>query len=197
MPYDCRQTVAPTAGPVSLVRAKSHLRVTGTDEDPLIADLLAAAVRSAQRECGLQFITATYVLTLDDFPRGFDEVDGHSVIRLPVGPVVAVSSITYKDTAAANQTVSSSDYSVGLKTGRIRPINYWPSTYADGLENVTVTFTAGFGAAADVPMDAVRAVLMILADAYENRGDEGAPAERPIPAAALRLLNNLRNGDQW
>jgi uncharacterized phiE125 gp8 family phage protein len=199
VPFDCRRTVEPTAGPVPLVTAKSHLRVSGTDEDPLIAAMLAGAVRQAERESGLQFLTATYALTLDDFPRACAE-DGAGVIRLPVGPALSVSSIAYRDADNAPQTLSPADYAVGLKTGRIRPVSFWPSTYPYGLENVTVTYTAGFGAAAaSVPADAVQAVLLILADRYENRGDEVSSfhAERPIPAGALRLLTNLRDGEQW
>lgn len=197
MPFALVQTVAPTVGPIELARAKEHLRVVGNDEDALIADMLAGAILAAQRECGRVLAgSATYALYLDDFPRKADE-DGVGVIRLPIGPVLSLTSIVYRDDAGNTQTLAGSNYAVGLQTGRILPVNCWPATDPEALENVTVTFLAGYAQSSLVPKDAIAAVLLILADRYENRGDEGGQADRPIPLAALRLLNNLRDGNHW
>jgi len=191
MPFALVQTVAPTDRPLTLDRAKSHLRVSWNDDDAYIADLLDGAIVAAQRECGLQFIDATYRLILDGFPSD-DE------IRLPIGPVDSVSSITYTDTNGAQQTVDSADYYVGAHTGRIWSAAGWPVADVNRPECVVVEFVVGFGnVASSVPKDAVSAILLILADRFQNRGDEGGPNDRPIPPAALRLLNNLRNGEQW
>jgi uncharacterized phiE125 gp8 family phage protein len=197
VPFDCRQTVAPTADPVTLQTAKSHLRVTYAADDDYISTLLAGAVQHAQRESGRQFCTATFALTLDDFPSYCD--GGDSTIRLPVGPVAGVDSVVYRDADGVTQTLATSDYSVGVKTGRLIPATYWPATDPAALENVTVTFSAGYGGRADVPADAVAAILLLLADRWENRGDNVANflADRPIPAGALRLLRNLGDGHQW
>jgi uncharacterized phiE125 gp8 family phage protein len=202
MPFAIVQTVAPSAEPVSLARAKSHLRVTWSTDDDYIADLLTGAIEAAQRECGQQFVTATFKLILDDFPRsGADECSGAgrraSALRIPLSPIVAVDSILYADSAGNSQTLDASTYAVGRFTGRVSPVTFWPITNPRGLENVSITFRAGYGAASDVPKDAFAAVLLILADRYENRGDAGGKDERAIPAAALRLLNNLRGGEQW
>jgi hypothetical protein len=215
VPFAVVEVVAPAEQPVSLARAKDHLRVSGTDEDAIIVDMIAGAARSAQRECGLQLVTATLKLVLDDFPRfwlnglsafpgcwtddGYWAIRERGIIRLPVGPVQSVTSIQYTDTAGVVQTMSAADYSVGAATGRVMPKTGWPVTSANTLENVSVTYLAGFGAASAVPMDAVAAILLILADRYQNRGDELSAfhADREIPAGARRLLRNLSNGDQW
>lgn len=195
MPFAVVTTSAAATGPVSLARAKAHLRVSGTDEDALIADYLAGAVKTAEREAGRQFVTASLKLVLDDFPReGCDEGD---TVRLPVGPVQSVTSIVYTDTAGVSQTLLTTDYYVGANTGRIRPATYWPSTRDGSPENVSITYVAGYGAASACPAEAVAAVLLILADRYEHRGDEGGEAERPIPLAALRLLRGMHDGEQW
>jgi uncharacterized phiE125 gp8 family phage protein len=199
MTFAVVETVAPTEGPVSLARAKEQLRVAGTDEDALIAAMLAGAVKQAQRECGLQLVTATLTLVLDDFPRRTDGADPAgslstlggvryvgNVLHLPVGPVQSVASITYRDTAGQTQTLDPATYDVGKYTARVRPINFWPITYPYGLENVSVTYVAGYGNAAAVPADAVSAILLIVADRYQHRGDDTALVhdDRPIPAAA-------------
>lgn len=199
MPFDCRQTVAPDVEPVSLAIAKSHLRVTWGNDDDYVRELLAGARDAAERESGRQFVTATWVLTLDDFPR-CGEADGwSSEIRLPVGPAVAVDSIVYRDADGATQTLDADDYAVGAKTGRVSPVASWPTTDADQLENVTVTYRAGYGGAAQVPPAARAAILLILADRWGNRGDNvsNSLADREIPAAARRLLRNLGDGHQW
>lgn len=195
MPFGVSQTVAPASDAVTFDIAKKHLRVTWSDDDDLIRAFLAGAIQSAQRESGRQLVTATLRLTLDDFPRDSAE-DGCGVIRLPVGPVVAVDSVEYQDAAGAWQTVAASDYSVGLATGRILPLAGWPTVYA-GLEAVRVTYRAGYGTTADVPAEATQAVLLILADRYTHRGDGVGAADRPIPAGALRLLRGLSDGAQW
>jgi uncharacterized phiE125 gp8 family phage protein len=102
VPFGNTQIVPPAAEPVDLSIAKSHLRVSGCDEDAYIAALVSGARQAAERECGLQFVTATYRLTLDDFPRDWQDTGlsfGANVTRapfgtvhLPVGPVASVVS---------------------------------------------------------------------------------------------------------
>jgi uncharacterized phiE125 gp8 family phage protein len=203
VPFACVQTVAPATEPVSVDVAKSHLRVTWASDDAYIAAMLAGARAAAEREAGIQLVTATFALTLDDFPRACGVPDGPrragSSVRLPVGPVVAVDSVAYRDFGGTVQTLAPTSYDVGVRTGRLVPIVFWPIVYPYGLENVTVTFRAGYGGAAQVPADAVAAILLILADRYQNRGDNVTNflADRAIPAAALRLLRNLGDGRQW
>jgi uncharacterized phiE125 gp8 family phage protein len=194
MPIAVVRTVAPAFDPVSLERAKSHLRVSGNDDDDEIALKLAGAVSAAQRECERQFARATFRLLLDDFPRGRGEADGSQpgTIRLPLGPVGAVESVAYTDADGAPQTVSTVAYHVGTATGRVVPLfgGAWPATNR-APENVSITFTAGWATAGEVPADAVSAVLLILGDRWENRGDGLDGADRDIPPAAKRLLRNL------
>jgi hypothetical protein len=70
-------------------------------------------------------------------------------------------------------------------------VDVWPVTQAGRPEAVEVDFEAGYATVAAIPAEAIQAVLLIVADRYEHRGDEEG---REIPPAAHRLLNLLRWG---
>lgn len=199
MPYSINRTVPPAADVVSLDTVKAHLRITHDAEDDYLESfVIAPAIRIAERECGLSFVSSTFRLVLDAFPRQSNGFDYAGNIDLPVGPVSAVSSIQYRDTAEVWQTIDSDEYWSATSTGRVVPVVSWPSTSA-GPEAVRITFVAGWATAADVPADAVSAVLLICADLYANRGDgkstTGDAPGTPINPAAKRLLSNLANAE--
>lgn len=188
--FACVRTAETALELITLAQAKEHLRIIGTAEDDIIGRMLAAAIEDAQRCCGLQFCDAQYTLYLDDFPCDPGE------IRFPVWPVLSVTSVSYRNSSNEAATVSSGDYQVGARTARMVPVDTWPDTYGS-LENVVIVFRAGWSTAAAVPRDIVAAVLLILGDRYENRGDGGSEAGRTqgalaIPLAARRILDGHR-----
>jgi uncharacterized phiE125 gp8 family phage protein len=195
MAISLKRTTSPSSYPVTLARVKEHLRVTWSSEDDLITAYLAAAVNQAQAESNLQFIDATYKLYLDNFPVNLlSEIPAEDrfAIRIPVGPVTAITSVEYIDANGDTQTVSASNYYVGLNTGRIVPAVAWPIVYIPRPESVIVTLQAGWANAAAVPSEIVSAILLMVADKYANRGD-GQSQARGLPPAALALLRNVRN----
>lgn len=158
----------PTAEPVTVAEAKSHLRVDASAEDELIRGLIAGARLWVEGTCGLSLITQTHDLTLDGFP---DEV-----IQLPRGPVQSVSSITYIDTAGDTQTWSSSNYIVDTKStpNRITPAYgvAYPSTQTR-INTVTVRYVAGYGAkGSDVPEPIRQAIKLLVGQMYAHREPE-------------------------
>src|SRR6185369_1494353 len=166
MAYGLSQTVAPTAEPVSRAEAKAHVRQDSTADDDQLDGLIKAARHYCERWTGRAFVTSTWALTLDCLPCGGD------ALRLPKSPAIAVSSITYTDTAGATQTLSSTLYQVDVTTepARIIPAygQVWPTTRSQ-LGAVTVTFTAGYGAASAVPQPIKQAMLLLIGSWYENR----------------------------
>lgn len=167
MRYGLSQSAAPAAEPITLAEARLHMRIQTdyTAEDSLIEDALIPAARQyCETVTGRQFITATWVMKMDEFPL---------VIWLPRPPAITVTSITYLDTAGDSQTVTAANYTLdtyALK-GRITEAygEVWPSTQSVA-NAVTVTYTAGYGAAATaVPETLKAAVLMVVADLYEHR----------------------------
>ncbi|HZY68736.1 MAG TPA: head-tail connector protein [Devosia sp.] len=129
----------PGEEPVSLGAAKAFARVDGSDEDALIEALIAAARLHVEALAGVALVTQTWRLAVP-FAAG-------RLVPLPVGPVQALIE-------APEGAVLQGD-SVLLAE---------PVTGA-----LTVDYTAGYGAAADVPADLRQAVLTLVAYWYEHR----------------------------
>lgn len=190
MPLSVRVVTAPTELPVSLDEAKQHLRVEHTADDALLTRMIRAAAADAGLECGRGLGVARYALTLDSFP-GLATLPA---VVLPVRPVLAspAVAVTYYDEDGAQVAMDAADFWVGYNTGRLFPAaGAWPATQCGRPEAVEVQFSAGSAAAA-VPHQAWQAVLLILADRYEHRGD--GEDRRLIPEAARRLLFQLHDG---
>lgn len=159
------QTIEPFEEPVTTADLKTHLRIEHTNDDDYIAALGKAGREFAENFTERQFVTATYVYTLDNFPAG-------RLIVLPRPPLASVTSVKYYDTAEVLQTYANTCYNVHIDTepGFIE-LDYdqtWPSTY-DRADAVQVTFTAGYGAAGNVPDGLKAAIHLIVANWYENR----------------------------
>ncbi len=189
---------APTAYPVSLAEIKTHLRldVAETSFDSMLAEYLDAATRFVQEHTGTQLVTATYKLYLDSFYCG-PEVDHEGTIRLPMPPLATVSGITYYDSDDASQTLSSSYYVVDAKSlpGRIvLATGYsWPVTYSRP-NAVTITYTAGYGAAAAVPETCKQAIRFLAATWFNNAETISDKLMTRVPFALESLLQMESSG---
>ena len=176
----------PVAEPISVVEAKSHLRVTDGADDALIATLITSSRQSIEGRFGsLQraLMTQTWDWFLDGFP-----VDGIA-LEVPLPPLQSVTSITYTDDAGAPQTWASAKYLVNTKslTGLITPAydESYPSTRAV-MNAVTVRFVAGFGAGVDVPSPIKQAMLLQIGHLYEQR-------EAHVIGVSVEILPTVKN----
>jgi uncharacterized phiE125 gp8 family phage protein len=185
------RTVAPTADLISLNDAKLHLRVDHSDDDTLISGLIAAAVAHLDGYSGVlgrALLTQTWKIEAN----AFDDP-----MRMPVGNLLAVTSVKYYDASNAQQTLATSVY--GTFTDTLGPFvalksnQSWPAIYTR-RDAVEVIWTAGYGAtAATVPVAIRHAALLIIGHWYENRstisiGDSVAE----MPMAATSLLEPYR-----
>lgn len=158
------QTSAPSVEPISTTEAKSHLRVDTSDDDTLIASYIKSARHYIENYINRQIIQATWVLKR----RGFvDE------LYLPRGPLSSVSSIQYVDADGATQTLAGTVYTVDADSNPGRIVlaygKSWP-TVRDQINNVTITFVAGYGTATtDVPEPLRQAMRLLVAHFYETR----------------------------
>lgn len=155
---------APSVEPVSLDDAKLYLRIDGTDEDAVIGDLIKAARTVVEQKGRLALITQTWDYTLDAWP---------DVIRIPIGPVQSVVSVTYVDSNGTTQTLDPAEYQVdnSQNPARITPAygRVWPVARVQP-NSIAVRFVAGFGdTTADIPRDLRQALLLLLGHFYENR----------------------------
>lgn len=160
-------TSGPSTEPVTATEAKLHCKVDNTADDALFTILIQAAREYVEQYCNIALVTETITEYFDAFPAG-------DVLTLSVSPLQTVTSITYVDSAGATQTLSSGLYNVDTAHQPARVFldegQTWPETY--GQRNcITVVYTAGFGAAAAVPAKLKLALLMSIAERYNNRQD--------------------------
>lgn len=178
---------APDVYPVTRAEAKAHLRVDTGADDTYIDALIDAATAWCETYTERRFVTQTWDLKLDGFWDHY--------LYVPYPPLASVSSISYVDTDGATQTLSSSVYTVDTDSepGRIYLAwnQTWPSTRSV-THAVTVRFVCGYGLAASVPARAKQAILIAVADMYENREEilTGTTFNR-LPVLS-RLLDSLR-----
>lgn len=179
--YGLTQTVAPTIEPVTwqecIGSATTWTREPSPEDASNVTMLITAAREKVEDYTGRQLITATWLLTLDEFPETFwlpSQAPWFSrrTIWLPSkAPWIAINSITYVDGAGVTQTMSASDYRFDLNTGRIEAAygQVWPIIrYVASAVNVT--FTSGYGTtAASVPAKFRLAIKAIVLDWLENR----------------------------
>jgi len=190
MPLTLVQTVAPTEEVVGLMELKAHLRISITDDDQLLVGYIQAARTLLELEMRRQFLTATYTLSLDEFPSE-NVSSGFSpgrFIRLPRPPLQSVSSITYFDSDNVSRTLATTVYGVDTKSepGRIylKSGQSWPSTY-DVPNAVTITYLAGWTSALLLPSAIRQAVFLLIGHFYENR--EATTTEKILRGIPLGL----------
>jgi uncharacterized phiE125 gp8 family phage protein len=183
--------VPPDSDPLSLAEAKAHLRVTGNDEDGLIAGYILAAREFVENSTHRRLVTQTLDYTIDDgwpcvIARGYYR----SRIELPVQPVASVTSITYVDADGASQTLAVDQYVVRTDG----PVPFiepaygatWPGVRCQSAA-ITVRFIAG-SAVAEVPNPLLQAIRLLVAHADANReaiASSGTFTEVPLGVEAF------------
>lgn len=153
----------PASEPVTLAEAKLHCKVDGSDDDTLITALIISAREQAQHRLGRALITQTLEQVLAAFPDG---------IKLPLPPAKTIVSVKYIDSAGILQTLDPAAYELDKDSspGWLVPAYglAWPSARA--VPNaVRVRYTAGYGAAADVPASIKSWMLLAIGTLYSQR----------------------------
>ena len=186
------RTVAPSGALFTTAEAKAHLRVDYSDEDTYIDALVTAAMQHLDGytgRLGRALITQTWAQEFSSFD---------DKLRLAVGDLQAVSSVTYYDANNALQTLAASVY-VGATDSlgpfvSLKPGQSWPSTYTR-QDAVKITWTAGYGVVAAVPQAIKQAALLLIGQWYAAReaaGDAANATELPFAVEAL-LAPYIRN----
>jgi uncharacterized phiE125 gp8 family phage protein len=179
-------TSAPSAEPVTLAEAKDWLRVDGDADDALIEGLISVARSLAERFFDRSLVTQAWTAYYDRFDCW--------EIRLPRGPLQAVNSVQYLDTAGDLQTLDAESYEADetRDPGTVQPAyaEVWPATRC-APKAVRVTFTSGYGSAAEVPEPVKAALKFAVSMWYRRRGDgaeEIDPGKLALPQASQMML---------
>ncbi len=182
----------PAVEPISLADAKAHLRVDTTDEDSTINLLITVARESIEQETGRALITQSWSWVFDHWPDAF-------ALSVPKPPLITVDAIKSFDSEDAATIVDVNDFILNassfdgrlvLKVGSSWPIAQRP------IAGFEIQFTAGYGAAAtDVPAPLRQAILLLVAQSFEERlpfdlAHEGAvlPHAVDVLIAPYRIL---------
>lgn len=199
-PYGLTLTTAPTVEPVSLVEAKQHMRIDFSDHDAMISRLIQVAREYVENRTGRQFVTATYTLTLDRFPRICDDglILKASEVWLPRSPAQSITSVKYLNESGTQITLSSAVYALrtDLHPGRLT-LKYgqaWPATRSIPAA-VEIVYKAGYGlTGASVPAQARQAILLLVAHLYANGEPVAGGTMSGIPYTLDALVGGLGDG---
>jgi uncharacterized phiE125 gp8 family phage protein len=177
IPDDVDPEVTVEAAPVTLAQAQAHLRVDSSDDATLISGLILAATEYCETVQGRAYLTRTYEFTTP-WTLGVD---------LPMPPFVEMTSVIARAEDGTETELAESDYIVDddRTVARLSIL----SGQGDG-EKLVITYTAGYGDAADVPAVIKQAILLLVGQWYEHReAAEGASEVKEVPFAVTHLLN--------
>lgn len=196
----------PTESLITLEDARLQCRVTALGsppahpEDTLIESYIDAATRELDGPrgwLGRALVEQGLELQLDTFPCW------GRVLRLPLPPLRAVTGIAYVDSDGAAQTLDPASYRViGGATGSPLVVTdeepayiegaygiEWPSV-SPNMGAVVVSYTAGYGDAADVPQPIRNFVRHRVAQFYQHRESViSGTIIAPVPFVADSLEN--------
>lgn len=146
----------------TLTKAKNYLGISGTDEDTLLNELISGASKAIENFCNRIFGEAPYTEYHDG--RGRPSV---VLKQLPVVSVTSVHDDIDRDFEAGD-LVDADNYIVDMVAGIIILKN--DATFADGVLNVKVVYTAGYST---IP-EAADLGCQIWVAAFYNRLKDGA-----------------------
>jgi len=186
-------TVQPATEPITLVEAKSHLRVTFADEDTYINTLITSARKYCEAYCNRVFITQTW--------RQNENAWAYP-IKLMVNPVISLTSLKYIDTNEAQQTITDNtnnfqkDFNSDVAKIYSGLVEAFPAI-GSSINPIEIITVCGYGAASDVPDDIKHAIKLMVSHLYENRDMVNVPlnnlsSDIPMPSAVPSLLNRYR-----
>lgn len=182
-----QRTVAPTAEPVTVSEVKEHLRLSLPDEDKYISSLISQIREEFEELTGLALLGQTWELTLDYWPGPsepwWDGVRVASItaihgdrsldfVELPRHPLTAVTAVSVSDEGGNETAVdvaNTFNIDTASKPGRmiLKDGKTWPIATRNRT-GIEITYTAGY---TSVPAPLKRALLNMIAYAYEHRGD--------------------------
>ena len=176
----------PSAEPITLAEAKVHLRADGTDEDEYITSLIVAAREGAEHLTGRALMPQTLELALDNFC---------DVVKIPMPPLVSITSVKYLDEAGDLQTMAAGDYLLDdySEPARIKPAygTAWPATRKQP-NAVLIRYEAGYANAAAVPQQIKNWMLFQIGTMYANRESVVTGISVAVVPEVDRLLDKTR-----
>ena len=179
---------------VSLADAKEHLRIGHTDDDTYITRLTKAAQLVCEKLTGMVFTPCDFIMQCDNWEQT-KEIPEVSIVK-------TITHIKYMDDAdpSVQQTWADTNYQLANYSQRSRIALVDGEDYPDlrdGIGNIEIKFGAkpvwSANTLTALSEVATQAVLITIADMYENRQSVivGRIASS-IPKTAQYLLDTLK-----
>ena len=173
-------TVDPSDDPITTSEAKAWARIRTAADDVLVASLISSVTLFGEKFTNRVFITRT----IEGFFSGLEASKFETVpfVTIRRSPLVAISAV---EVFSGGSFVAFTDYQLKEMHGFSRVL--FENGIFDASPDLNVpyplkiTFTAGYGAAADVPSDIKTALKAHIAFMYENRGDAIAEGDLSMP----------------
>lgn len=179
---------APSVEPVSLSDAKAQVSIIDdTSHDTRLTRLIKAARLQAEAHTGMRALTQTVRLELDAFPSG--------AIDLAVYPVQSITSVVYDDANNVQQTLTANTHFYSDITGmvpRLLPVDSWPDTKDGKPGSVRITMVVGYTSAGLVPEDFSQAILMRVAELFDQTMESVQGMTAPASVGFELLLSPHR-----
>jgi uncharacterized phiE125 gp8 family phage protein len=165
--------VPPVLEPIIYQQVLDHLRINPFDEEideasiAYIETLISAVRGDAEGFLNRALITQTWRYYLDGWPSG-------NQIEMPKPPLQSISSITIITDEGITAPTDSVYYLVDTVSNRGRIIlttaSSWPTVKLCPMNPIKIQFVCGYGdTPEDVPKRIIQALLIGVADLYENR----------------------------
>lgn len=160
---------------VTIDQVREFLRYDTEDNDPALTIMLRAGQDWVERHTGHILVKREVFQSSPSFRASMD---------LIWKPYKADSlSITYIDSAFASQDYTGFATYPSFGTHRVVPTSAWPTG-----NGATLTYTAGYSDADDVPPSMIHAICLYCGMSDDDRGD--------IEASSWAALRNVL-GDYW
>jgi uncharacterized phiE125 gp8 family phage protein len=147
---------------ISIEDAKDHISVHNNRDDTLIVGKIKAAIAYLDGPNG--YLGAAIASQRWRWQTGaFSDV-----MRFPLGPVMTIESVSYRNDTGGTTTVAPADYYLfGDSEGPyLRPAVSWPRDVAARDDAVTVEYTAG---RLVIPENLKSAALILIGQLYMHR----------------------------
>jgi uncharacterized phiE125 gp8 family phage protein len=182
IPFSLACVTDPTSEPVTTTECKAAARITNSEEDAYVANLITGVRKWCEDYTERAFMTQTWRL-------GMDGVPAHDTIHIPRLGLKKVNYILSYDVNNAPATMSASMYYVDVYGNRIllNDAQQWPQNLRK-LDALVINFDAGFGATASLVPQVIRnAIKVAVAYTFEHRGDEKEIGGRVSANAQMRM----------